>query len=328
MAVKTRSRAASRDTNPKKSRTKRPQRDWTSVESHLKHYLPVWLLVGLVVLILLPGVLSALLHWMVQTVSAAPWLLLVPVVAVKLRDILVFMRDAAGRILSAVPGLALALVTQTRVMVMRRLPTVMLLGMILLMMIPGTRSAILDLAERTIALVPGLFTPRTYSGHIAPLFTAEVAHWSDDINRWANEYGLDPNLLATVMQIESCGHPTISSYAGAQGLFQVMPFHFNSSENQLDPDTNAMRGANFLNTCLEMADGNVGLAMACYNAGPGVISRPYETWDNQPQRYYTWGTGIYADAVNNQSSSETLDRWLAAGGSNLCDMAEDALGIG
>ena len=165
------------------------------------------------------------------------------------------------------------------------------------------------------------------SGELAPLFTAQVDHWSDDISRWATTYDLDPNLLATVMQIESCGHPTVSSPAGAQGLFQVMPFHFASDEIQLDPDTNAMRGAGVLNYCLETANGDVGLAMACYNGGPSLVNQPFSAWSSEPQRYYTWGTGIYADAQQNKSTSDTLTSWLNAGGVNLCNLASSALGI-
>ena len=37
---------------------------------------------------------------------------------------------------------------------------------------------------------------------------------------------LDPDIIATIIQIESCGNPAARSTAGAQGLFQVMPFHF------------------------------------------------------------------------------------------------------
>ncbi len=163
---------------------------------------------------------------------------------------------------------------------------------------------------------------------IAPLFTSEIDYWAHDIQRWAAEYNLDPNLLATVMQIESCGHPTISSYAGAQGLFQVMPFHFTTGEDQLDPDTNAKRGASFLEQCLvNYGKGDPGLALACYNGGPGTIAKPFTAWPNQTQRYYIWGLGIYTDAATNQSSSSTLDQWLNAGGKVLCQMADSALGI-
>jgi len=165
------------------------------------------------------------------------------------------------------------------------------------------------------------------SGVIAPLFTTEIDYWQEDIKRWSDEYDLDPNLMATVMQIESCGHPTVNSSAGAQGLFQVMPMHFASHEVMLDPDTNAMRGAGVLKECLRLADGDAGLAMACYNGGPSVLSKSFDTWLNEPQRYYMWGTGIYADAQNNSATSETLDRWINAGGGTLCDWASAELGL-
>jgi soluble lytic murein transglycosylase-like protein len=213
-----------------------------------------------------------------------------------------------------------------RRLALRNIPLSLAAAAILLLAIPGTRATILNAAGRLIFSSP-ILRPVVYNSNIAPLFTPEIDFWSDNINRWAQQYGLDPNLLATVMQIESCGHPTISSSAGAQGLFQVMPFHFLSSENQLDPDTNAMRGAGVLQACLDMADGDVGLAMACYNGGPRVLSMPYDQWHNEPQRYYTWGTGIYGDAVSNSVSSDTLNRWLDAGGSALCEMAGDALGV-
>ncbi|HUM70405.1 MAG TPA: transglycosylase SLT domain-containing protein, partial [Chloroflexota bacterium] len=98
-------------------------------------------------------------------------------------------------------------------------------------------------------------------GGIAPLFTREVQHWTPQIMAWAAEHGLDPNMVATVMQIESCGDPAALSIAGAQGLFQVMPFHFQPGENAFDPDMNAFRGMSFLATLVKQF-GESGLAFA------------------------------------------------------------------
>lgn len=164
-------------------------------------------------------------------------------------------------------------------------------------------------------------------GTIAPLFTDQVQHWEADIAIWAETYDIDPNLIATIMQIESCGHPTVVSGAGARGLFQVMPFHFSSGENMLDPNTNAFRSANFIRECTNYADGDVGLTLACYNGGPSVTQRAYDSWANETQRYYVWGTTIYRDAVMFSEHSDNLDQWLRAGGVNLCNSATVALGI-
>lgn len=199
---------------------------------------------------------------------------------------------------------------------------------------------LLVLVLAVVVLIEGLFLAyhaasdwlrtRTWLGYtppIAPLFTPEVAYWQDDILRWSETYDIEPNLLATVMQIESCGHPTVNSYAGAQGLFQVMPFHFESTEDMLDPDTNAMRGAAFLKECLRWSSGDVALALACYNGGPSVIQTHAFYWDAQVTAYYKWGTGIYADALTQKSQSPTLDAWLNAGGVNLCQMAATEISL-
>ena len=67
----------------------------------------------------------------------------------------------------------------------------------------------------------------------------QVQYWSTSLSRWAAAAGLDPNMAAVVMQIESCGDPSATSRSGAIGLFQVMPYHFSASDEPYDPDTNA-----------------------------------------------------------------------------------------
>ena len=164
------------------------------------------------------------------------------------------------------------------------------------------------------------------SGGISPLFTREVQHWSPQIVAWANQYGLDPNMVATVMQIESCGDPGALSIAGAQGLFQVMPFHFQQGEDAFNPDTNAMRGMMFLADLVKQF-GDPALAFAGYNGGPGNAVKSWDAWPAEMQRYYKWASGIYTDASAGHSESETLNEWLAAGGAGGCARAATNLGI-
>ena len=165
------------------------------------------------------------------------------------------------------------------------------------------------------------------NGTLAPLFTPEIQFWSADITRWASSHGLDPNLAATVMQIESCGNPGARSSAGASGLFQVMPFHFYVTENAYDPDTNALRGLDYLAKSLQRSGGDARLALAGYNGGIGVIGRAESTWAAETIRYAYWCSGIYTDAVQNASESARLNEWLAAGGASLCRKARERLGI-
>ncbi len=156
---------------------------------------------------------------------------------------------------------------------------------------------------------------------LSPAFTPEVQYWAPLIKAWAVMYQIDPNLIATVIQIESCGDSQISSSAGAQGLFQVMPFHFEAGEDMLDVQTNALRGLNYLSGSLERADGHVGLALAGYNGGHGVINRGWAAWAAETRRYYYWGARIYSEAVSGMTTSPTLQEWLGGGGQSLCTRA-------
>lgn len=165
------------------------------------------------------------------------------------------------------------------------------------------------------------------SNGLSPIFTREVQYWGKDIVRWANASSLDPNLAATVMQIESCGDPRALSRSGAMGLFQVMPFHFHSGENGFDTETNALRGLNYLANSLQTANGDPRLALAGYNGGIGVIHRGEWTWSSQTQRYVQYGAPIYYDAQSGSSSSAMLDEWYQRYGANLCNQAAQRLGL-
>lgn len=156
---------------------------------------------------------------------------------------------------------------------------------------------------------------------LSTVFTPEVLYWHDDIIRWSLDYDLNPNLVATIIQIESCGNSHVLSPAGAQGLFQVMPFHFADGENQMDIEINAVRGLNHLDECLRLSNYDVGIAFACYNGGGSVTLRPQSDWAQESRDYLVWGSGIYRDATNGAESSATLQRWLDAGGSILCGQA-------
>lgn len=150
--------------------------------------------------------------------------------------------------------------------------------------------------------------------------------WSNDIERWAADFNLDPNHVATIMQIESCGWQEAVSSAGAQGLFQVMPFHFTTGEMMQDPDTNARRGLAYFAEGLNRF-GDPALAFAGYNGGHNGAANPPGAWPDETQRYHRWASGILADLETGLERSPTIDAWLAAGGASLCAKAAVSLGL-
>jgi soluble lytic murein transglycosylase-like protein len=172
----------------------------------------------------------------------------------------------------------------------------------------------------------GNTVPAVASG-LSPIFTKEVQHWGNDIVRWAGAASLDPNLVAVIMQIESCGDPRATSRSGAMGLFQVMPFHFRLGDNPYDPETNALRGLNYLARSLGSASGNARLAMAGYNGGIGVIARSEGAWPSETKRYVYYGAPIYEDARSGATASVMLAEWYQKYGAGLCRQAAQRLGI-
>ncbi len=165
------------------------------------------------------------------------------------------------------------------------------------------------------------------TARLAPFFSPQVLYWEEKIIKWSDQKGLDPNLVATVMQIESCGDPRARSSAGAMGLFQVMPYHFQEGENPYHPKTNARRGLSYLKSAWAQG-GSARLAFAGYNGGIQGARRDASSWPAETKRYVYWGTGIYQDAKAGKEHSPRLEEWLSSGGKRLCNQAQARINNG
>jgi hypothetical protein len=169
--------------------------------------------------------------------------------------------------------------------------------------------------------------PPNWSLEVAAIYTAEVRYWSARIADWSVAYRIKPNMIATIMQIESCGNPDAVSPVGAYGLMQVMPLHFQDDEDPFEPDVNAGRSLIYLGELLASVNGDTSRAFAAYNGGPGVLDLAPEDWPEETRNYQFWASGIYEEAELGFASSPTLENWLDAGGASLCAEASAALGL-
>jgi soluble lytic murein transglycosylase-like protein len=95
------------------------------------------------------------------------------------------------------------------------------------------------------------------------------------IQEAAARHNLSPALLRAVIAAESAFDPMAVSSAGAVGLMQLMPALAEELgvSDPFDPRENVMAGARYLSALLDANDGDVRLALASYNAGPGVVER-------------------------------------------------------
>lgn len=106
--------------------------------------------------------------------------------------------------------------------------------------------------------------------------------YRDTIAEYAQEYSLDPYLVAAVIHCESSGDPNAVSRSGARGLMQVMPATGtwiaekleigNYDDDRLfEPELNIRFGCWYLRFLSERFDGNLINIIAAYNAGQGNV---------------------------------------------------------
>lgn len=112
------------------------------------------------------------------------------------------------------------------------------------------------------------------------------------------KYGLNPNLLAGLIEQESHFNPTVGSGAGAQGLTELMPETASSLgvTDPHDPTQSIEGGARLLSEKLSEFGGNTELALAAYNAGSGAVQQyngipPYPETEQYVQKVLGYASG-------------------------------------
>lgn len=115
-----------------------------------------------------------------------------------------------------------------------------------------------------------------YSGYVPPKDEAEPEKnlpknipFRDIIGKACQKEGLDVKLVAAIIKVESNFNPYAISKKGAKGLMQLMPSVVKDEKvkNVFDPKENIFAGVRYLKKLLEACGGDLGLALAAYNAG-------------------------------------------------------------
>jgi soluble lytic murein transglycosylase-like protein len=112
------------------------------------------------------------------------------------------------------------------------------------------------------------------SGSLPPRLPALSQPFQDAIGTAAEVHGLDPKLLHALVIVESAYRPDAVSHAGAGGLAQLMPATAAGLgvRDRFDPAENVAGGAAYLAQQI-LRFGDLRLALAAYNAGPGRVAR-------------------------------------------------------
>lgn len=134
--------------------------------------------------------------------------------------------------------------------------------------------------------------------------------YSHLVQRISARYGVDQNLVHAVIKVESGYDPEAVSRRGAVGLMQLLPATAAEMgiHDLTDAHDNIVGGVRLLRRLLDRFSGNVTLALAAYNAGPGAVSRyrgvpPYQetqAYVRRVRRIYS-GNGRPVAAVDPQA---------------------------
>ncbi len=95
------------------------------------------------------------------------------------------------------------------------------------------------------------------------------------IEKYAEEYHLDPALIKSMISRESGFNPQAVSRKGAQGLMQLMPSTAArlGVRDAFDPEENIRGGMKHMRLMLDMFENDLSLSLAAYNAGENLVQR-------------------------------------------------------
>lgn len=96
----------------------------------------------------------------------------------------------------------------------------------------------------------------------------------------AREEGINPEIFVRLIAQESRFNPDAVSPKGAEGIAQIMPdtardpgYGIAPIADRRDPEASLRFGAQYLRAMLDKYNGDYGLALAAYNAGPGTVDK-------------------------------------------------------
>ena len=123
---------------------------------------------------------------------------------------------------------------------------------------------------------------------------------NDIVEHASKIYEVDPELIKSVIRVESDFDASATSSKGAMGLMQLMPETAKDLgvKNCYNPVENIMAGTRYLKSLLNRYDGNVDLTLAAYNWGMGNVERNPDKLPKETQTYIVRVNGYFRDGMS------------------------------
>jgi hypothetical protein len=134
---------------------------------------------------------------------------------------------------------------------------------------PGTR------CDLVVGNEPKKQTAGTRLAELLQPGSGRAWHYLPKIESVCSDYGLDPHLVVSVIEVESGFNPRAVSPKGAQGLMQLMPetARMLGVADPFDTEQNLRGGIRYLSYLYDLFDKDLSLALAAYNSGEGRVMR-------------------------------------------------------
>ncbi|MBJ7984358.1 lytic transglycosylase domain-containing protein [Bacillus cereus] len=115
----------------------------------------------------------------------------------------------------------------------------------------------------------------TNNYNIQKIRSSNEGKYEDIIDRASHTYGIPKTLIQKMIEVESNFNPKTVSHAGAMGLMQLMPANVKEMgiKNPFSPAESIEGGVKELSGYLKKNNGDLVLALASYNAGPGNVRK-------------------------------------------------------
>lgn len=109
-------------------------------------------------------------------------------------------------------------------------------------------------------------------------------NYSEYVEKYSNEFNLDPLLIYSIIKVESNFDSSVKSSSGAVGLMQIMNetadeialklnLNIKNGYDLYDIETNIMLGTKYFSDLLKKYDDNKTIALIAYNAGIGNVDK-------------------------------------------------------
>jgi soluble lytic murein transglycosylase-like protein len=150
------------------------------------------------------------------------------------------------------------------------------------------RTFTLDASVKNRTLAPS--SPGSLEADFPRLSSEEISALMPRINAAitsaSQKYGIDENMIRSIIKLESSFQPYSLSISGAMGLMQLMPFTADwlSVEDPYNIEENIRGGTEYYRDQLVKFDGNVEKALAAYNKGPNTVIK-YDGVPPQAESY-------------------------------------------